>query len=436
MKKSIISILLIGAFVISMPFIFNKSVHVEEPHKLDIDGNFILNEWVPSRVGEGPDWNYNLKPVKISDRVWCYFGAMEMPTKENAGNMSNSCYIKGDTQWITWDTGPSYIFAKQAYAEMKKIKDMPVKTVIISHEHDDHWLGNNYYKEVHGAKIIGAASINENYFGPRHIEGKDYPGMQTRMIKALYQNATRDTVLALTDEAYEETKEFEISGVKMEYVKVGYAHSEEDWFLYLPDDKVVLAADVVMNGRVTSNRDGLVIGQINAINAIRARDWDYLVPGHGFITDKTAADESIKYFALLTERVLDKMEDGIIADFITKEVTLDEYREKDLYYILSPQNVFRSYEELEMYDEDDLIDYEAIKEKKAEAKKAAEVEAAKKAEEAKKVAEEEATKIAEEEATEIAEEVVAKKAKSKIEVVEIPETKVPVVPAVPNVPEI
>jgi len=364
--KSIIAILLIVAFVVAMPFIGNKSIKVDNPHKLDIDGNFILNEWVPSRVGEGPEWNYNLKPVKVSDRVWCYFGAMEMPTKDNAGNMSNSCYIKGDTQWITWDTGPSYIFAKQAYAEMKKIADMPVKTVIISHEHDDHWLGNNYYKEVHGAKIIGAASINENYYGPRHVEGKDYPGMQTRMIKALYQNATRKTVLALTDESFEDTTKFEISGVKMEYVKVGYAHSEEDWFLYLPDDKVVLAADVVMNGRVTSNRDGLVVGQINAINAIRSREWNYLVPGHGFITDKTAADESVKYFALLKDRVLEKMEDGVIADFITKEVTLDEFRDKDLYYVLSPSNVFRSYEELEMFDEDDLIDYSAQKNEEVE----------------------------------------------------------------------
>jgi glyoxylase-like metal-dependent hydrolase (beta-lactamase superfamily II) len=359
---------------------------------------------------------------------------MEMPTKENAGNKSNSCYIKGDDQWITWDTGPSYIFAKQAYAEMKKIKDMPVKTVIISHEHDDHWLGNNYYKEVHGAKIIGAHSINENYFGPRHIEGKDYPGMQTRMIKALYQNATRDTVLALTDEAHEDTVEFEISGVKLEYVKVGYAHSEEDWFLYLPDDKVVLAADVVMNGRVTSNRDGLVVGQINAINAIKAREWDYLVPGHGFITDKTAADESVKYFAILTERVLDKMEDGIIADFITKEVTLDEFRDKDLYYVLSSSNVFRSYEELEMYDEDELIDYVALEAEK-KAKKAAEAEEKSKAEDAKKAAEvEEAAKI--EAAAKAAEVEASTKTESKIEVVEIKEAKIPEVPSVPSVPEV
>jgi len=359
MKTLLSIILLVVAFFAALPFIGNKSTNPPVKHKLDADGNFILNEWVPSRTGKGADWDYNLKPVQVSERVWCFFGAMEMPTKENAGDMSNSCYIKGDDAWIAWDSGPSYIFASQAYAAMQKIADMPVKAVIVSHEHDDHWLGNNYYKEVHKATIYGPESINENYYGPRHIDGKDYPGMQTRMIKALYQNAIRGTTLARVDKSFDETTKLNISGVNMEYVKVGYAHSEEDWFLYLPDDKVVLVADVVMNGRVTSNRDGIVVGQINALNAIKSREWDHLVPGHGFITDKTAADESVLYFSLLKDRVLEKMEEGVIADFITKEVTLDEFRDKDLYYVLSPGNVFRSYEELEMFDEDDLIDYSA-----------------------------------------------------------------------------
>jgi glyoxylase-like metal-dependent hydrolase (beta-lactamase superfamily II) len=359
--KAVLSIILEVAFLAAMPFIGNKSIKVDNPSKLDADGNFISHEWVPSRTGGGPDWDYNLKPVQVSERVWCFFGAMEMPTKENAGDMSNSCYIKGDTAWIAWDSGPSYIFAKQAYEAMKKIADMPVEAVIVSHEHDDHWLGNNYYKDVHKATIYGPECINENYYGPRHIDGKDYPGMQTRMIKALYQNAIRGTVLPKVDKSFEETTKLTISGVNMEYVKVGYAHSEEDWFLYLPDDKVVLVADVVMNGRVTSNRDGIVIGQINALNAIKSREWNHLVPGHGFITDKTAANESVQYFSLLKDRVLEKMEDGVVADFITKEVTLDEFRDKDLYYVLSPGNVFRSYEELEMFDEDDLIDYSAEK---------------------------------------------------------------------------
>ncbi|MCX6077566.1 MAG: MBL fold metallo-hydrolase [Campylobacterales bacterium] len=326
-----------------MPFIFNKSVTITDPHKLDADDNFIINEWVEPRESAAPDWNYNLKPVKVSDRVWCFFGTLEMPTKENAGDMSNSCYIKGDDSWIAWDSGPSYNFAKQAYAAMSKIANLPVKTVIVSHEHDDHWLGNNYYKQVHGAEIIGTPSINVNY----------HKGDQTRMVKTLYQDAIRGTELVPVDKSFKETTKFTVSGVNLEYVHVGYAHSEDDWFLYLPDDKVVLVADVVMNGRVTSNRDGIVIGQIEALKAIKSRDWNHLVPGHGFVTDKTAADESIQYFDLTKKRVLQAVEDGVKADDITKTVTLEEFRDKDLYYTLSAQNVFRAYEELEMYSGDD-----------------------------------------------------------------------------------
>jgi len=343
MKIKLIILFAMVAAVFSVPFVGNKSVTVDEPHSLDADDNFILYEWVDSRDGKGPDWDYNLTPVQVSERVWCFFGAMEMPTKDNAGNMSNSCYVKGDTQWITWDSGPSYVFAKQAYAAMQKIADMPVKTVIVSHEHDDHWLGNNYYKEIHGAKILGPSTININY----------HKGDQTRMIKALYQDAIRHTQLVPVDESFDDTTTFTISGVNFEYVKVGYAHSEEDWFLYLPDDKVMLVADVVMNGRVTSNRDGIIIGQLNALKEINAREWNHLVPGHGFVTDKTAADEAVQYFTFIKDRVLEGIDDEIEPDYITKAVTLEEFRNKDLYYLLSPGNVFRAYEELEMYDGDD-----------------------------------------------------------------------------------
>jgi cyclase len=377
MKTKVIIFFALVAFAVAMPFVGNTHITTDNPSKLDVDGNFILYDFVKTnRVGGGAEWDYNLKPVKVSDKVWCFFGQLDMPTKDNAGDMSNSCYIKGDTQWIAFDTGPSYNFAKQAYAEMKKIADLPVKTVIVSHEHDDHWLGNNYYKEVFGAKIIGPESVNVNYYGPRlnvKDEGheratgevSDFPGMQTRMIKALYQNAIRGTKLALVDEHFEHTTTFEISGIKMEYVKVGYAHSEEDWYLYLPDDKVALVADVVMNGRVTSNRDGQVWalndedepeGQIPALESINSRDWNYIVPGHGFIVDRTGADEAVDYFEYIKVRVLAAIDAGVSQDDVTKVVTLDEYRDKDLFYLLSPGNVYRAFEELEMYEDPDEED--------------------------------------------------------------------------------
>lgn len=383
--KKLLTLLAIVAFAIAMPFIGNKHITTDNPSKLDGDGNFILYDFQKTiRDGGGPDWDYNLKPVQVSDRVYCFFGEMDMPTAANAGGMANSCFIKGNTEWIPWDSGPSYKFAEQAYAEMKKIADMPVKTVFVSHEHDDHWLGNNYYKENFNAHIIGPNSVNVNYYGPRlnvKDEGhegatgevNDFPGMQTRMIKALYQNAIRKTQLVTVDQSpTEKITMLEISGVKIEYVTVGYAHSEMDTFAYLPDDKVVLTGDLVMNGRVTSNRDGqlLVIndkgeaeGQIPAVEAINARDWDNIVPGHGFIVNASGADEAVLYFNLTKDRVLQAIEDGVSQGDITKVVTLEEFRDKDLYYLLSPGNVYRAYEELEMYEapeeEDEDEDEEA-----------------------------------------------------------------------------
>jgi len=376
--KKLLVLLVMVAFGLALPFVGNKHIVTENPSHLDVDGNFILYDFQKtSRVGGGPDWDYNLKPVKISERVYCFFGEMDMPTKDNAGAMSNICYIKGDTEWIAWDSGPSDLFAKQAYATIKKIADMPVKHEFISHEHDDHWLGNHYFKETFATHIIGPHSINVNYYGPRMNikdeghpsatgEVKNYPGMQTRMIKALYQNAIRGTILLPVDESPEgKSTMYEISGVKMEYVNVGYSHSEDDFFLYLPDDKVVLTGDLVMNGRVTSNRDGQVLmmndegepeGQIPALEAINARDWNNIVPGHGFIVNNHGADEAVQYFNFIKERVLEAIDDEVEQGDITKVVTLEEYRDKDLYYLLSPGNVYRAYEELEMYEEPDEED--------------------------------------------------------------------------------
>jgi glyoxylase-like metal-dependent hydrolase (beta-lactamase superfamily II) len=373
--KKLLVLLAMVAFGFALPFIGNKHIVTKNPSHLDVDGNFIRYDFKKvNRVGGGPDWDYNLKPVQISERVYCFFGEMNMPTKDNAGAMANICYIKGDTEWIAWDSGPSDLFAKQAYTLMKKIKDMPVKDEFVSHEHDDHWLGNHYFKETFGTHIIGPSVINTDYYGPRlHVkdeghpgatgEVKDYPGMQTRMVKALYQNAIRGTQLMPVDETpKEKSTMYNISGVKMEYVRVGYAHSSEDYFLYLPDDKVILVGDLVMNGRVTSNRDGQVLalndegkpeGQIPAIEEIQKRDWNNIVPGHGFLVDKNGADEAFHYFDEMKTDVLAAIDDDVDQSNITKVVTLEDFRDKDLYYLLSAGNVYRAYEELEMYEEPD-----------------------------------------------------------------------------------
>lgn len=284
-----------------------------------------------------PEFDYKLQPKQVSKNVWCFFGALEGPTKENAGNMVNTCYIKGKKSYILWDTGASYVYAKQAYAAMTKVAKLPPKTILVSHEHDDHWLGNSYYKDNHKAKIIGPESINKNY----------KPGQETRMFKTLPENAIRGTKIVHVDEFHKKTIKFAIDGVNFEYVPVGNGHSEEDWFLYMPDEKVLLAGDLVMNGRITSNRDGSVMGQLKALDMINSKPWTTLIPGHGFIIDKTATDESVLYFTLTKDRIQSAMKDGIDSTGIVEAVPLAEFKDKKMYDLLNAINVSRAYDEFE-----------------------------------------------------------------------------------------
>lgn len=128
------------------------------------------------------------------------------------------------------------------------------------------------------------------------------------------------------------------------------AHTSEDLYIYLPNDKVLFSGDMVMNGRITSNRDGSVIGSLKALEIIKNQKWNVLVAGHGTDTSKNATKEFEMYFSLLKERVLEAIENGIDSTSITKVVTMDEFKNKPLYDELNSKNVYDAFRELEFYD--------------------------------------------------------------------------------------
>lgn len=287
-------------------------------------------------------FEYKLEPKKVSENVWCFFGKLEMPTKENGGNMSNHCYIKGKSSYILLDSGPTYKYAQTAYNEMAKIEKLPVSYVLNTHEHDDHWMGNNFYKEKFNAKLIGVELQDTNY-----TEGEP-----SRMHRLLTHDILDGTHIVKLDSHIKKKQTLTLDGEKFEFVPVGQGHSKYDVFMYMPDRKVLFAGDLVMNGRITSNREGLVIGQLKALKTIGEYDFDVLVPGHGFDTSKNALNESVKYFSLLKERVLKAVEEEVGLEGVTKFVKMVEFKDKAMFDILNAPNVSRAYGELEFYEEE------------------------------------------------------------------------------------
>ena len=63
-------------------------------------------------------------------------------------------------------------------------------------------------------------------------------------------------------------------------------------------------------------------------------------------------DESVQYFTLLKNRILDAVEEDIGLDGVTKFVKMVEFKDKAMFDLLNAPNVYRAYSELEFYEEE------------------------------------------------------------------------------------
>jgi len=286
---------------------------------------------------------YNLKPKKVAKDIYCFFGKLEKITKQNAGNTANSCYVQTKNSFVVIDSGPTYIYAKQAYEQMQKIAALPVKYVINTHDHDDHWLGNSFYKEK-GAKLIGPKTYEQNVF----------KGMHTRMQRLIGDRLFTKTDIVKLDRVVDNNLTLKISGQTFEITQIeSSAHTKGDLIIFLPSQKALFVGDLVFNGRLTSLRDGSLLGSLDALDKIDAYHADTIISGHGFETDAHNTENFRAYLSQMKKEVRQALDDDIGMEDITKKVVMPKFKALKLYGETHNRNVLHAYKELEMVEEDD-----------------------------------------------------------------------------------
>jgi len=287
--------------------------------------------------------NYGLVPKKVAEDVYCFFGLTEEITKENAGNIVNTCFVYTKEGFVVIDSGPTFAYASQAYTQMQKIAKLPVKYVINTHDHDDHWLGNSFYK-----------SKNALLIGPRTYEQNIVSGMQTRMHRILGDTLYNKTSIVKLDTIVDDNLTLKVGDRYFEIRKlVKQAHTKGDLIVYIPEVEVVFTGDLVFNDRITSLRDGSVIGSIEALKQIDALHPKVIIGGHGYNTGANATEMFKKYLTEMKKEVLEALDDDVSIEEITKKVRMPEFKDMDLYDVLHKRNVFEAYRELEMFEEDE-----------------------------------------------------------------------------------
>jgi len=282
-------------------------------------------------------FDYHLKPVQIgSSSAYCFFGLPEVMNKKNNGNMSNSCFVNMGNSYLVIDSGPTYQYAKQAYEQMKKIADLKIKYVINTHVHDDHWLGNGYYKSL-GVKIIGSSA-----FKTLEIEA------MTRMKRRISPEAYEKTRQVHPELFVDEEMVLYLDHKRVILKNIGAkAHTDSDMTIYISSKRIVFAGDLVFNDRLPSIRDGNLKSWLEALDEILLLDVDYIVGGHGTIVTRKSVEMTYEYLKTLRDEVLRLMDEGEEIGDVVNAVTMDKFKNINLYDSMHRQNVETAYRMLE-----------------------------------------------------------------------------------------
>ncbi len=221
------------------------------------------------------------KVVKVNERVYALLGPVALPNKHNQGYMVNSTLILGDTGAILVDTGFTDEIGAHLAKTIAKLTKKPVTHIINTHHHGDHSFGNAAFPK---AKVISSEECRKLL-----LESEaDWRALVENAVGRKFPN-TR-AVPATEVYARDSRSEIVIDGVRMVMWVPEAAHTSGDMLVWLPDDAVLLAGDVLVNEVTPNFRDATVKGWVATLAEIRNVPARTIIPGHGpLMTPKDAA---------------------------------------------------------------------------------------------------------------------------------------------------
>ena len=240
------------------------------------------------------------------------------------GGATNGGFIVGDEGVIVVEALETRKLTEMVKAEVKKVTDKPIRSLICTHFHGDHSFGNEYYLPAHvighelcRREIIERWDFSVDRFASRYDDTDPAQAAEIRNARI----TPPDVVF------HNEKMTLYLGNKRIELYYFGKAHTSGDILTYLPDDKVLYSGDVVTEtGGPPYTEDGFPASWVNVIESVEELDIQTIVPGHGTLGDKSMATTEREFLALLRDETRKRYDAGVDMGKAISEITVPGFQ--------------------------------------------------------------------------------------------------------------
>lgn len=194
---------------------------------------------------------------------------------------SNSAVLITEEGVLVVDTRMHPDDAELLLAEIRQLTDAPIRYVINSQFHGDHYMGNVVFARE-GATIIAHTDTQTV------IEERFQFEVETRPFAERGQNPD-DVVLVLPDILFDKRMTLELGGRSVELIYLGAGQNEGDTLIYFPHARALHTGGVFHNRSwANTSYTPSFDGWVDVLRAMQSIDADIYLPPHGALA--TAAD--------------------------------------------------------------------------------------------------------------------------------------------------
>ena len=273
--------------------------------------------------------NLGIKPFNkglsdLGNNIYCYL------QPDGGWGWSNAGLIADGDESLIVDTLFDEDLTLEMLDSMKSAEPKGMKNIralINSHSNGDHCNGNNC---VDTDEVISSeATLKEmSHESPEMMAAllKQAPEMGTLgkyFLECFGSFNFEGVTKRLPNTTFTGETQRQVGDKIVELIEVGPAHTNGDILVHVPSDKVVFTGDILFIEGHPILWAGPVKNWINACDRIISMEVDFVVPGHGPVTDNRGVKAVRDYLAYIDTESRERFESGMSALEAAKEIDLD-----------------------------------------------------------------------------------------------------------------
>ena len=198
--------------------------------------------------------------------------------------------------------------------------DKPIKWVVVTHAHGDHYYGNPAFKAI-GATIIAHKDTMAGMIKNEALEFK----RRQRFFKTM-QLDPAEVKTVLPDVTFDSRLTLRLGGRTVEIMHLGPGQNPGDTLVHFPHARALYVGGP-FSRKNWSNMSFTpsVDGWIALLNRIAAMDVDFYLPGHGDVGTKQDVLDEAKLLADFQAEVKAAMARGVSKEEAAKTLRFPQY---------------------------------------------------------------------------------------------------------------